>query len=260
MALLRQSIFLLIVIGLSSHDYSFSQQIDLDIKNYKVSIESPYRLEKKKELILGITGAAMITSGFLLQLNKPDLTQADIENSSTDHIPSFDINAIHQYDNSYLTASNVLLYSSMAMPFISFVDKRVSGHASQIIIMYLEAEALSIGLYSMTTGIISRRRPLTFNTDSVNGEPVVPNDVKLRKNVDDSFYSGHTTIAATATFYGARVFTDFRPHSKLVPFVWGAAAAVPAFTAYARYKAGKHFPSDVITGYAVGGSNRVSHS
>ena len=236
-----------------SYSTAFSQPVQLDMKNYKVSIESPYRLELKKELIVGIGSVALIATGSILKLNKPDITQQEIDESNTDHIPSFDISAIHQYDDEFLTASNVLLYTAMAMPFISFADKRVSGHAPQIITMYAESIALSFGLYSMTTGIISRRRPLTFNTDvDENGLPEVPNDVKLGKTVQESFYSGHTTIAATATFFGARVFTDFRPHSKLVPFVWGAAVAVPAFTAFARYKAGKHFPSDVVTGYAVG--------
>src|SRR4029077_16601723 len=82
----------------------------------------------------------------------------------------------------------------------------------------------------------------------------VPLSARKGATVKESFFSGHTSNAATATFFGARVFTDLRPHSKLVPFVWIAAAGVPAFTAYSRYKAGKHFPSDVVVGYIVGAS------
>ncbi len=232
---------------------SFCQSIDLGLKNYKVSIESPYRLDKTKELTIGITSAAMITTGILLNLNQPKLDSFDIINSDISTIPSFDEKAIHQYDDEFLLASNVLLYTAMAMPFISFADKRVSGHAPQIIAMYIEALALNTSVYMVTTGLVTRRRPLTYNTDTnENGEPIVPFSAKLAKGVENSFFSGHTSTAAAATFYGAKVFTDFRPHSKLVPFVWGAAIAVPGFVGFSRYKAGKHFPTDVITGFAVG--------
>ena len=239
---------------LSIENSCFSQKVNVDIKNYKVSIESPYHLDLKKDLAIGLGATALIITGRLLQANKPQITQEEIDNETTDHIPAFDLPAIHQYQNTYLAASNVLLYTAMAMPFISFVDLRVKGHAPQVIALYFEALAINGAAYSMTTGLISRRRPLTWNTDVNDGIPEVPNDKKLTKSAEDSFFSGHTSTAATTTFFGARIFTDFRPHSKLVPFVWGAAVAVPAFTAFARYKAGKHFPSDVITGYVVGAS------
>jgi membrane-associated phospholipid phosphatase len=122
-------------------------------------------------------------------------------------------------------------------------------------VMYYEALSINLALYNMTSALVNRRRPLTFNTDKqANGDPVVPLSAKQKPNVKESFFSGHTSNAAAATFFGAKIFTDFRPHSKLVPFVWVAAAAVPAFTAFSRYKAGKHFPSDVVTGYLIGAS------
>ena len=45
---------------------------------------------------------------------------------------------------------------------------------------------------------------------------------------------------------------DFNPGSPAEPFVWGAAALVPAAVAYYRLEAGKHFLSDNLLGYAVG--------
>jgi len=176
-------------------------------------------------------------------------------NPDTSKIPQIDLVAIHLYDSRYVTTSDVLLFTSMAMPFISFVDKRVSGHATQIIAMYFETLAINFGIQTLTTAITNRRRPYTFNTDVLsNGEPEVSLSAKESIGNRNSFYSGHTSTAAAATFFGARVFTDFRPHSKLVPFVWGAAAIVPAFVGFSRVQAGEHFPTDVITGYIVGGA------
>ena len=57
---------------------------------------------------------------------------------------------------------------------------------------------------------------------------------------------------ATFSFFTAKVFSDTNPNSKLRPWVWSSAALLPAVTGYLRVKGGKHFPTDVIVGYAVG--------
>src|SRR4030095_15787382 len=75
---------------------SFCQTLDVGIKNYKVSIESPYRLDKTKELTIGIASAAMITTGILLNLNQHQIDSADILNTDYSVVPSFEKDAIHQ--------------------------------------------------------------------------------------------------------------------------------------------------------------------
>jgi membrane-associated phospholipid phosphatase len=37
-----------------------------------------------------------------------------------------------------------------------------------------------------------------------------------------------------------------------MPLAWGLAVAIPAWTGVERILAGKHFPTDVIAGYAFG--------
>ncbi|MBA3647080.1 MAG: phosphatase PAP2 family protein [Chitinophagales bacterium] len=227
---------------------SFAQQVSVPviIRNTKVSIPNLYRMHLASDGGVIAGSFALIIVGQVLNGNKAKLIVSDLNNQSViDHIPSFDKSAIHQHDKSFLVASDVLLYTSMSLPLISFIDKRVSGHAPTILAMYFETLSIGAGLYSITSGAINRRRPLTFN-DSV------PNSVRLGNRQQNSFFSGHTTIAATACFFGARIFTDFRPYSKLTPYVWTAAAVVPAFVAFSRYKAGEHFPSDVVAGYVVG--------
>jgi membrane-associated phospholipid phosphatase len=48
--------------------------------------------------------------------------------------------------------------------------------------------------------------------------------------------------------------SDYHPDMKTEYKIglWTFAAAVPFATAYLRVSAGKHFPTDVMTGYAVG--------
>ena len=62
----------------------------------------------------------------------------------------------------------------------------------------------------------------------------------------------HTSLSAAGSFFAARVFSDYYPDSKWKPVVWGAAVAIPAVTGYLRVRGGRHFPTDVIAGYAVG--------
>ena len=69
-----------------------------------------------------------------------------------------------------------------------------------------------------------------------------------------SFYSGHSSHVSTLSFFTASVLTDLYPESKLKFIWWSAAATLPAATAYLRYNAGRHFLSDVIVGYIVGGT------
>ncbi len=72
------------------------------------------------------------------------------------------------------------------------------------------------------------------------------------KNAQRAFFAGHTAAIAAATFFMAKAFADFNPDSKAKPYVWAFAAAVPAVVGYLRYKAGMHFLSDNLLGYAVG--------
>jgi membrane-associated phospholipid phosphatase len=48
------------------------------------------------------------------------------------------------------------------------------------------------------------------------------------------------------------VFSDYHPDSKLRHVFWGAAIVATGATGYLRHRAGKHFPSDVLVGTAVG--------
>ena len=51
----------------------------------------------------------------------------------------------------------------------------------------------------------------------------------------------------------AKVYCDYHPelgNKKLL--IYSIAVLPPAFTGYFRYKGMKHFPTDVLTGFAVG--------
>ena len=111
--------------------------------------------------------------------------------------------------------------------------------------MGAEAGLFSMGLVNTAKGLAQRTRPFAYGT-------AAPIDELTSPHARLSFFSGHTCFAATASFFAARVFADMHPDSKARSWVWASAAAIPAGVATMRILAGKHFLSDVLTGYAVG--------
>lgn len=59
-------------------------------------------------------------------------------------------------------------------------------------------------------------------------------------------------MTAASTFFMAKVYSDYFPDSKYKPVVWTLAATIPAVTGYLRVRGGRHYPTDVLAGYALG--------
>lgn len=123
--------------------------------------------------------------------------------------------------------------------------KEARHDVGKLAVLYTETMLITSGLTNLSKTAFHRTRPYVFAPD---WEPDRPLDSGDRA----SFVSGHTSLAAAGSFFFARVFTDYYPESKLKPYVWGVAITVPALTGYLRVDAAKHFPSDVIAGYALG--------
>ena len=117
--------------------------------------------------------------------------------------------------------------------------------AFDISLIYGETLFFTVGLTIITKNTAHRIRPLVYNSNFSLED-------KMTKNARFSFFSGHASVVAASSFFTAKVFSDYHPDSKWKPWVWGAAITFPAITGYLRVRAGKHFPTDVMTGYAVG--------
>jgi membrane-associated phospholipid phosphatase len=114
--------------------------------------------------------------------------------------------------------------------------------------IWAETAALTTALTLFTKELAHRNRPYVYSDNFRNN----CNGSSVSKDATSSFFSGHTSITAASTFFIAMVYTDYHPDSRWKPLVWTGAAILPALTGITRYKAGKHYWTDVITGYAVG--------
>ena len=208
--------------------------------------DSPYYLSKRMEISLAAVSAGLLIGAELVPVTP--LTEDDINNLDKEDVPDFDYNATNNWDENSIATSDLLLYSSMGFPAILLIDKSIRQDYKKFISIWAETFALTYGLTNITKVLVSRERPYLYGM----GEGSADMEHKLEDDNQRSFFSGHTSMSAASWFMMASMYQDYHPQSKLAPYIWAAAYLVPAATGYFRYDAGKHFPSDILTGYFVG--------
>lgn len=201
---------------------------------------------KKDAPIMGV-GLGLSALGIILG-NNADKASLDVINSlDASMISSFDRGATSNYSSTAQTVSDVILYTGATLPFITYFSHKCRVQGADVGIMAIETFLITNGITNITKSLAKRYRPFNYNPD-------VSLETKLSGGSRLSFFSGHASNTAAMSFFAAQVFTDLHPELDNKIFVWTAAATVPAVISYLRYEAGKHFPTDLITGYVVGAS------
>jgi len=213
--------------------------------NVQAQQESPYKTSVKVDLPITLAGVGLSGLGVYYISEKKSLTPAEVSGLSKNDVNQFDRFSAGYNSESAKNASDIPFYGSFIAPLGLLLDNDVYQNAPQVFLLYGETMAITGTLFAMTAGLVNRYRPLAYGLDT-------PADQRRSKNARNAFFAGHVAATGTATFFLAKVFNDFNPDSPAKPLVWGTAAAVPALVGYLRIRAGKHFLSDVITGYAVG--------
>ncbi|WP_026463322.1 phosphatase PAP2 family protein [Adhaeribacter aquaticus] len=213
--------------------------------NTQAQTESPYTTKVKVDLPVTAAGVGLSGLGVYFISKKDRLNEQAVRQISKNEVNAFDRFSAGNYSESAKNLSDIPFYGSFVMPLALLLDKDVYHNAPQVFLLYGETMSVTGALFAMTAGLVDRKRPLVYSQEA-------PIRERTSKNARNSFFAGHPAATATATFFVAKVFNDFNPDSPARPFVWGAAAAVPAAVGYLRLKAGKHFLSDVIIGYTIG--------
>jgi membrane-associated phospholipid phosphatase len=212
---------------------------------------TPYTIYWKRDIPINIALIGVNLLGVKLVNDKKDLTMAELATRTRDKVPFFDRGNVGYFDESIDKASYIPFYVSFAWPAVMMVaDGDQTRHIGQVLDMYLQTMAVTGAMFTLTDGLVNRSRPLVYGAD-------VPLDRRLSNNSQRSFYAGHTAATAASSFFTAKVFSDMNPDSKLKPFIWGAAAALPAVVGYMRYKSGQHFLSDNVVGYVLGAATGI---
>ena len=208
-----------------------------------------YLLSAQKEGALGLGIGAMAAGNLWSGQQLQGFTEAELAALDASGIPAWDRWSLNRWDETAGHRSDLLFYSaaawsSAAVLLPAWKEKNVWASVPTAV-MWVEMNALTLVATDLTKNLVSRPRPFTY----FSGAPL---EARMDFDARKSFFSGHTSMTAANSFYAAKVYADMYPDSKWKPWVWTAAALLPAVTAQQRMAAGKHFFTDVLVGYGVG--------
>jgi membrane-associated phospholipid phosphatase len=211
--------------------------------------EKVYKMNYKVEL--PVTGGlfALNFIGFSRLENKPTLDSLFIVSLNKNDIWSFDRMIFNQSSpapSSVYTVSDIGLMVSYLLPSLLFLDNKIRKNWLDITLLYFETQAINLNVYLLGGPLFTKRiRPIIYNEGSW--------DYKLEPRTTDSFFSGHVSMAAGASFFMAKVISDYYPNLGAKKWlVYGAATIPPAFVGYLRYRGFMHFPTDLLVGGVIG--------
>lgn len=204
-----------------------------------------YKLKPAVDIPLTAVTAGVSIYGFSKIYNKDPSTTQQILRLNKQDLNGFDRWAADVYSVKAANASNIFFYGSMPLPILLMLDKDIRHDAAKIGFLYLETMSVTGLLYTGTDMLVDRYRPLAYNPDVPMGE-------RTSGNAKNSFFAGHVALVATSTFFAAKVYSDYHPDSHIKWLLYGTAAVATGATGYLRHRGGKHFPSDILVGAAVG--------
>lgn len=208
--------------------------------------QSPYHLSPFKDYTATGVGVGLTAANYFLWTKQvKGLTTEQLNALDPFDIPAYDRWATNNYSVSIKKASDILLLGTVASPVFLLLDPDIRKDSYTTGVMYAETMLLTQLSTSIVKQVVLRPRPLAYNINA-------PLEKRMEQGARFSFFSGHVSLTASSTFFSASVYNAHHPDSRYKPLVWTAAAIVPAVMGYLRIKAGKHYLSDVITGYIIG--------
>lgn len=207
-----------------------------------------YRVKPWIDIPIITVGLVSNYFGVRVLKSKEGLDEGTIATLSPEDINKFDRGAAKQdpsYAKTALKLSDITLAATFAFPAMLLFDQPVRKDALKVGVIFLTTMSAMSNVYSWGVGHIDKYRPYVYNTEE---DPAR----RMRRGSRNSFYGGHAAAAASVSFFAVKVFHDYHPGHKLTPYLFGAALIPPAVVGYYRYKAGMHFPSDLIAGIGVG--------
>jgi membrane-associated phospholipid phosphatase len=204
-----------------------------------------YKLKPAIDVPFTVVGSAWTLYAFSNIYDRDPSTIEKIESLRTSSIPRFDRWAADIYSEKAADASDVFFYGSMPLPLLLMLDKKIRKDAGKIAFLYLEAMAVTGVIYSGSSYLTSRYRPYAYN-------PEAPMVQRTRGGAKNSFFAGHVALVGTSTFFMAKIFSDYHPDSKIKWLPYTIASVATGAAAYLRHRGGRHFPSDILIGTALG--------
>jgi membrane-associated phospholipid phosphatase len=193
-----------------------------------------------------LSGTAVCALGGYLYANSiasPSLSEITL--IKRDDINRFDRPAADHYSPASAALSDVLLLTAATAPGLLLFDSGIRDGKWTVPAMYAESMLLTVSITTIVKAATQRYRPFIYNDRA-------PIEMKLDPDARQSFFSGHTSVTFAAASFVSSVYAAYNPDSRMKPYITLGMYGIAAVTAYLRYDAGKHFPTDILTGAVVG--------
>ena len=216
------------------------------------SARHPYKVNYWVSGGIALVGGVANYLGIPRIINKPEISITELSALNKNNVSGFDKWALNQ-DASKAEVNNknanIVLITSVTIPALLAFDKYIGKDWSKMLVMYLETIAVVSNVYGYSyigPSVQNRFRPITYYTD-------LPVSERNDGNNRNSFYSGHVASTAAASFFMAKVYSDYHPELRGKKyFLFAAATIPPLLISYFRVKGLRHFPSDDLVGFGVG--------
>lgn len=209
------------------------------------SQQTIYSLSAPREAVLFSAGISFNLLGMIQSRNTSILSIDEINKLDRKDLDILDRTATYNYSSRAKKASDKLLIGSLFLPSAIFLDPNQRNQWGEKGTMILQTYLITAGSTLLVKSLVKRTRPFVYNEK-------VPLSEKLKPDARMSFFSGHTSFAACSAFFTATMLTTNGQNRNIAPLIWTSAAALPTLQGILRWKAGKHFPTDIFIGYAVG--------
>jgi membrane-associated phospholipid phosphatase len=204
-----------------------------------------YKLKPSVDIPVFAVGAGWSAYAFTKIYSKEHSSEEQILSLDINDINGFDRWAVRPYDKSIDKASYYPFYASTLLPFLFLTGKQTSKDFFKLSFLYLETMSITGFLYTGSVYLTNRYRPYAYSSETTM-------DQRTRGGAKNSFYAGHVALVATSTFFMAKVYADYHPESNAKWVFYTLAGVATGATAYMRYRAGQHFPSDLLIGITQG--------
>ena len=205
-----------------------------------------YNYNNKFDIPLTSITAAITIFNFTQIYTKDRTPEEEILALNREDVNRFDRRAAGNYNEKAKTTSDFFFNAAIPLPLIVYAfDDEMRQDYLRLTLLYLEAMSITGVTYSTSQQLNNRLRPFTYNHD-------LPVEQRTSGGARNSFFSGHTALVATSTFFLASTWDDYHPDSDSKWLFYGGATLATVLTGHFRMRAGQHFPTDVIVGGLVG--------
>lgn len=212
--------------------------------------QSVYKIKPWIDIPATLILDGLSLNGMRIIYGRDTIPVSELQSLNMNDINSFDRPIADNYSLKAKKISDLFFYGSMPLPLFLLLDPAIRKDGLKIGLLYLQAMGVTGTIYTTSAMIANRYRPYAYN-------PNVSMQSRQRGGARNSFYAGHPSVVATATFFMAKVYSDYHPDMKNKWILYTTAGVLSATTGYLRLKAGQHFTTDVIVGVIMGAATGI---